>query len=244
MQDADVVILGEVHDNPEHHRLQAEAVAALQPAALVFEMIPAALSAEADALHRRGAGRAEMAAALAWQEGGWPPFEDYAPIFEAAPQARIWGAGAPREDVRRAFSEGAAHVFGADAARFGLDQPLAAEEQAARETLQDDAHCNAMPPEMLGGLVAAQRYRDARFAQAVLTALEATGGPVVLITGNGHARTDWGVPAALAQAAPDLAVFARAHLEIPPEDTPPFDDWRVTAAAEREDPCAAFRSGD
>ena len=35
----DVVVLGEVHDNPAHHAHQARAVAAIRPAALVFEMI-------------------------------------------------------------------------------------------------------------------------------------------------------------------------------------------------------------
>ena len=45
-RDADIVVLGEIHDNPEHHRVQAEIVAALAPAALVFEMIPQELEAE------------------------------------------------------------------------------------------------------------------------------------------------------------------------------------------------------
>ena len=36
---ADVVLLGEIHDNPEHHLRQAEAIASLSPAAVVFEML-------------------------------------------------------------------------------------------------------------------------------------------------------------------------------------------------------------
>ena len=39
---ADIVLLGEIHDNPEHHANQAAIVRALQPAALVFEMFPQA----------------------------------------------------------------------------------------------------------------------------------------------------------------------------------------------------------
>ena len=35
----DVVILGEIHDNPAHHEVQAERVADIQPRALVFEML-------------------------------------------------------------------------------------------------------------------------------------------------------------------------------------------------------------
>ena len=42
---ADVVLLGEVHDNPAHHAFQAEAVAYLAPRALVFEMLTPAQAA-------------------------------------------------------------------------------------------------------------------------------------------------------------------------------------------------------
>ena len=35
----EIVVLGEIHDNPDHHLNQARAVAALDPAALVFEML-------------------------------------------------------------------------------------------------------------------------------------------------------------------------------------------------------------
>jgi len=42
---ARIVFLGEVHDNPHHHRNQARAVAATGPAALVFEMLSPAQAA-------------------------------------------------------------------------------------------------------------------------------------------------------------------------------------------------------
>ena len=38
---AEIYILGEIHDNPDHHRVQAEAVAEIAPAALVFEQLTA-----------------------------------------------------------------------------------------------------------------------------------------------------------------------------------------------------------
>ena len=47
---ADIVVLGEIHDNPRHHEIQAEIVQALQPAAIVFEMIPQAMEDEVNAL--------------------------------------------------------------------------------------------------------------------------------------------------------------------------------------------------
>lgn len=236
---SDVVILGEVHDNPQHHRNQAHAVAALAPHALVFEMLTPDQAARVTPALRQDA--AALGEALEWEASGWPDFEDYYPIFTAAPEAQIYGGALDRAEVRRAFEDGAARVFGPEAVRFGLDQPLPQDEQEEREALQHRAHCDALPPEMLPGMVAAQRLRDAVLSQAVIEAYAATGGPVVLISGSGHARTDWGVPALLALAAPELSVFSVGQTENAPEGDVPYDLLIVTDPAPRPDPCASFR---
>ncbi len=242
---ADVVILGEVHDNPLHHQNQARAVAAIKPAALVFEMLTREQAARVNANNRRSMATLEKA--LGWNGTGWPDFSQYYPIFAAAPNARIFGAALPRAEVRRAVSKGATTVFGAvfgvDATKFGLDQKLATPEQSAREAGQMEAHCNALPTSLLGGMVEAQRLRDASLARAVLTARKLTGGPVVVITGNGHARNDWGVPALLKKAVPGLSVLSLGQMESAPEQPAPYDLYLVTKPAERPDPCAVFRKG-
>lgn len=234
---ADVVILGEVHDNPEHHANQARAVAALQPRALVFEMLTP------DAAARTPADRSDapaLAAALGWEGSGWPDFALYHPIFLAAPKARIFGGEVPRDQARLALAQGAAAVFGADAAAYGLDQPLPADGARAREDEQFAAHCGAMPRTMMPGMIEAQRLRDAVLARAVLQAMAATGGPVAVVTGSGHARKDRGIPAALANAALGLSVLAIGQLEADPGTDAPFDLWLVTDPVPRDDPCDAF----
>lgn len=239
---ADVVILGELHDSPVHHLNQAQAVAALAPSALVFEMLSPGQVQGLTELEREDAET--LGAALNWAESGWPDFEMYWPIFAAAPGVPLIGAALPRTLVRGSVAKGPAASFseaGGDPVRFGLDQPLPPGQQADREAMQMSAHCDALPEAMLPGMVGAQRLRDAAFAETVLDALEAHGPPVVLITGNGHARTDWGVPWYLALAAPQVSVFALGQLEERPDDPPPFDGWIVTAPTERDDPCAAFQ---
>ncbi|MDH2325341.1 ChaN family lipoprotein [Cereibacter sp. SYSU M97828] len=218
---ADVVILGEVHDNPVHHQHQAIAVAALNPSALVFEMLTPKQARAYDGTWD----------SLGWT---WPHPEMYRPIFEAS-DAPIFGGDPGREVIRRAMTEGAVAVFGADAARFGLaDAP---EDQAALEAEQQAAHCNALPEAALPGMVEAQRLRDAELARAVIAAHAETGGPVVLIAGSGHARLD-AVPAVLAKAAPDLRVLSIGQVEG--TGAQPFDLWLTAPAPDREDPCAAF----
>lgn len=234
---ADVTILGEVHDNGLHHLAQAAAIAAIKPKAVAFEM----LSAEQAALITSELllDQAALKAALKWDDSGWPDFALYYPVFAALGDAKIYGAARSRDQVRRAFGEGAAGVFGEGAQRLGLDQPLPDDQLARRTQEQFEAHCEAMPLEMMGGMVEAQRFRDAAFSDVVLQA--ATDGPVVLIAGNGHARSDWAVPFMLKIAAPELSVLSVGMLEQPVTDAPPYDLWLQTEAAEREDPCLAFK---
>lgn len=234
-----VAVLGEVHDNPAHHAVQAATVAALRPAAIVLEMATAEEAAAAAAVDRADA--AALAAALGWPGSGWPQFAMYHPVLAAAPAARLYGAEVEGGEARRAVAEGAAAVFGPGAALWGLDRPLAAAEQAAREDEQFVAHCEAMPREMMGGMVEAQRLRDAHLARAALQALRDTGGPVAVITGSGHARKDWGIPALLALADPGVTVLSLGQMEADPGTQAPFDLWIVSDPVPRGDPCAALQ---
>ncbi|MCA8882413.1 MAG: ChaN family lipoprotein [Rhodobacteraceae bacterium] len=237
---ADIVLLGEVHDNAAHHLNQAAVLRALRPAAVVFEMLT---DAQARIANSSGLAGADLAAALDWSTSGWPAFDLYAPVFAALGDARVYGMAVSRDDVRAVFDQGPAAVFGADAGQYGLDAPLPADQQAARQDLQREAHCDALPADLLPGMVAAQRLRDAAFARTALRALAETGGPVAVITGIGHARRDWGMPLYLARAAPDVTVLSLGQIERgggDADDAPPYDLWLLTGAAERDDPCASF----
>jgi uncharacterized iron-regulated protein len=234
-RDAQIVVLGEQHDNPAHHIRQAEWTAALAPAAVVFEMLtPAQAARVADGW----ADQADFDALTGWSQTGWPSLDMYYPIFSAAPDATIYGAGVTREQIAEQLgSPLTSHPL---AGAYGLDILPDPAEQAAREALQARAHCDALPEEMLPMMVDAQRLRDLVLADAALRALRDTGGPVVVITGNGHARADWGMPALLANAAPDVAVFAVAQGEDGAEVHGVFALSLDAPAPERGDPCAAF----
>ncbi len=236
----DVFVLGEVHDNPAHHRNQARALRAIAPSAVVYEMLqPQHVEALPDDL----TDRAAVEAATEWEARGWPDFSMYHPLFTAAPEARIYAGDVPRAVVMQSMQDGAAAAFGAEAARFGLTTPYPPDVQAEREQHLLAAHCFAMPAEAMGSMVEAQRLRDAVLAQAALTALAETGGPVAVITGVEHARTDIGVPALIRGAQPGVTVLSIGQVEQVPTGRPPHHLWIVTdGVADRGDPCASFGS--
>jgi len=248
LRTADIAVLGEVHDNPVHHARQARLVRALHPGGIAFEMEPSASEEGIQVFLSQGGARDRIGPAIGWKRLGWPDWAMYAPVFEAARGAYVAGGGVARSDLRLAIKVGAGVAYGRGADSLGLGLAL---DPATRTEIEDEmiaAHCNKLPRSAARGMVEAQRLRDARFAAAAYRALVAGGGKrAVLITGNGHARTDRGVPAYLRRVAPELRVLSVGQLELAPGADPveaarglPYDFVWFAAPAERDDPCAAF----
>jgi uncharacterized iron-regulated protein len=254
------VLLGEKHDNADHHRLQAwllrELIARGRRPAVGFEMFE---TTDAPAIARYLAAAPRDAAGLGdavnWGRSGWPPWELYRPIAAAALDAGlpIVATNLPRTVARTLSRQGVAGVDPALAARLGLDRPLPPERQAPMASEIRDAHCGQIPESMVGGMVAAQRARDAQIARSLAEAATADGG--VLIAGAGHVRTDRGVPVDLAALAPGARVLSVAFVEVGDDRqepgsyaerfgvaTLPFDFVWFTPRVEDRDPCERFRT--
>lgn len=253
-----VLLLGEIHDNPAHHRLQAEAIAALADAgrdpAIVFEMIPADFAGRLQAqLASAPDDAAALGAALEWEARGWPDWRIYEPIARVALDANldILPGDLPGETVRSLSSEGLAALPAEEQARLGLDVPLAAGDAARLAETLRAAHCDLLPEAAIAPMQAVQRARDGALARAIV---EAPGSNRVLIAGAGHVRRDWGVPAILARLAPELETLSVAFVEVEAGKTDPaaylpeadgaepvYDLLVFTERTAREDPCAALR---
>jgi uncharacterized iron-regulated protein len=228
-----IVLLGEVHDHPQQHALRAEAFAALLATgarpALVMEQFDRERQAELDAL--RAAQPAVDADTLIARAGGsgwhWP---FYRPFIELALRhgLPIVAANVSREEARAVMREGLA-ARGFDAA---VPEPVL----AGLAALVEDGHCGQVGGALARRMALAQVARD----QAMARALEAHAQRgAVLLAGNGHVRTDVGVPVWLTTAT-------RARSEAigvveAGDPTPAFDRRVVTPPHPRGDPCAAFR---
>ncbi len=226
-----VVLLGEVHDNPLHHRLRLEALTAALEGdrsgryrpALLMEQFDRERQPQIERARREKPGDADHLIGLAapaparpggqgWNWSFYEPFVELALRFDLP----IVAANLSRADLMRVAQQGFAAVFGMDEMRrLGLDR--------------------ALPAALLPAMARAQIARDAYMA---LKIDEHRTRGAVLLAGNGHVRRDIGVPRWLALAT---GVQAVGYLEAPADAADPrYTRVVVTAPAERPDPCAAF----
>ena len=249
-------LLGERHDQPEHHQFQAWLLRRMietgRRPAVAFEMLD---TTQATALARHLAASPRDAAglgdAVGWGASGWPAWRLYQPIAESALTAGlpIVAANLP-PTVARAVARGDLNALDPTLVRrHALDRPAPA--QAEMEDEIRAAHCGVLGDALVSGMVTAQRARDAEMAER-LVAGQRDGA--VLIAGAGHVRTDRGVPRALAALVPDARVASVAFVEVAdgwtaPADYAarfgatrlPFDYVWFTARADNVDPCARMR---
>ena len=235
LSDADVIFLGEIHDNPYHHQNQATIIAALNPSAVVFAVLSTAQAEKVRDLKISIAQ--DLDSKIGWTQSGWPTMEIYFPIFQALGKAIPYGASQPHFVVMQAFENGAALSLGSVGTLFGLEIPLDEDTLRARISLQFLAHCSKIPREIMFNMIEVQRMRDAALADAALTALRQTGGPVIVITGNGYARNDWGAPMMVKHADKTIKIVSLGHLEGSTGNPGHYDYALVTPTIERDDPC-------
>jgi uncharacterized iron-regulated protein len=254
------VLLGEKHDNADHHRIQAWLVQALlrrgRRPAVAFEMFTTDQSEALQshlAAHPRDANG--IAAAVDWVKSGWPDWQMYRPIAQAALDVGVpvLAANPSRLTVRRVAREGLKALASETRRHLGLDEPLPAAMIEAMRAEVIESHCGMIPEAMTGGMVDAQAARDAHMANVMARAGAEPGGDgVVLIAGDGHVRTDRGVPWHLRRLALGRSIAAVGVFEVREGESDPvdyleqrdaadaFDVLWFTPRVDDRDPCEKF----
>jgi uncharacterized iron-regulated protein len=250
-----LVLLGERHDNGEHHQVQARVLRGLVRAgrrpAVAWEMLTsaeeAALARHLQAHPRDAAG---WGAAVRWNARGWPEWALYRPIAEVALEARLpmVAAGVDRQELMR-MAHGAVSPGTRPVAEPCETLPPAALASLASSIRA--SHCGHASARMVQMMTRAQAHRDAFMARRLIAAGAHHGA--VLIAGGEHARQDRGVPhyvrwfashtvasvglMEVVRGREDPASYAPAEAGL----RPPFDFLWFTLRADNEDPCATFR---
>lgn len=257
---ADFVLLGEKHDNPDHHLLQAEVLRGLiavgRRPAVGFEMFGLDdATAIADHLALAPDDAAGLGRAVGWEKRGWPEWTMYQPIAEAALEARlsIVATNLPSSAARRMRSGGLAALEPRAIHELGLHRPLSQELHARMSADLRESHCGYVSGEGVEMMIGVQRARDAQMAQSLIAA--GGSGGAILVAGAGHVRNDYGIPVYLAAMAAGKRVVSIAFVEVDPRKTgphdyaPPYSHGRLpfdyvwfTPRVDDEDPCEKFKA--
>jgi len=267
-----IVLLGEMHDNAEHHRVRGDilwprndrlvSTRNLRPAA-VFEHIRTSQQAQLDRFHEKAARSRRLWRApdllkeLDWESSGWPPGKAFEPLFDGALWAKlpIHPGNAPRDRTRALARGDEVGVTPAEKARLDLARAMPEPLLQALATELEASHCGVVPASAFGGMSLAQRYTDAHMAGILVDTADGQGG-AFLLAGNGHVRTDRGVPWYLRRLAPQRKMASVMLLEVEDGKTDasayvprsPDGAWAAdyvvfTPRHARPDPCEKMRQG-
>lgn len=230
LADVDHVLIGERHDNPDHHALQRWLLQALaqrrEQGSLLLEMLnPGQQKSVARVQESIGRGQwpADLPEALEWQKG-WD-WGLYAPVVEYA--------------LAQPYPMLAANLDRAEIADIYRRKPqltgAAAAEPVQKQLLLQIrvSHCDMLPEAQLPAMLAVQQQRDRRMAEQ----LNAAPKPAVLLAGAFHVRRDLGVPLHLANRDTQVLILAEVGETLSAEQG---DFVWFTPAQPQQDHCAEF----
>ncbi len=225
------VLVGEKHDNPDHHALQLWLLKRLharrEQSTLVMEMLAPAQQQLVDTLQREPLPEdPQLAHQLNWNEG-WD-WMMYGPLVR-------WGLTYPQRLQSANLDRGRMLDL------YRRPEPLSeVYDAAAREKLtviMRDAHCGKLPEAHVPAMLSIQQARDRRMGEALLGAAP----PAMLLAGSFHARRDLGVPLHWPhlEPAPLVVILNEAGGEMPGIEQADFV-W-MTPATPARDYCQDFR---
>lgn len=230
------VLVGEQHDNPDHHALQlwlSRELAAQRPqGSVLMEMLNPSQQAkveQAQAQTHAGQPPADAYAALAWQPGwGWGLYGALVQYQLRQPYPLL-SANLDRDEIMQIYQE------------RPVLQGQASTAKAVQEKLQEDireSHCGLLPDSQIPAMLAVQQQRDRRMAERLAAAPQ----PALLLAGAFHVRKDLSVPLHLADLGAGEGNLVLILAEVGKEPAVGSADYVwYTAANVPEDHCAKLR---
>ena len=245
------LLLGEKHDNPDHHALQLRALDHVLKTNTVSTVSFEMMSSEQQPLLQelsayRQSSLEQVNEYLQWDNEGWD-WDYYGPLLHSAMQADVLinAANISNEEMMQ--------VYGAPTAAK-IEGVLDKLTMAALEKDIDESHCGMLPESQFPAMVRVQQARD--FAMAGSLAASSPQQIQVLIAGNYHIRRDLGVPNYLLNRQSSLEedqIVSVAFMEVDGASNNPADYLQqfgsvkaydyiwFTPAVSDEDYCASLR---
>ncbi|MHC8328944.1 ChaN family lipoprotein [Pseudomonas sp. LB1P83] len=227
------LIVGEQHDNRDHHQLQLWLLQALgerrPQGSLLLEMLTPDQQPRVDDVRRASTLPADLPGALNWQSG-WD-WSLYGPIvgFVLTQPYPLLAANLDNPEIRTVYAKPPTLSGSRSNADSVKDELLAQ---------INDSHCGLLPTSQMPAMLAVQQQRDRRMAARLLSAPT----PSLLFAGAYHARKDVGVPIHVLDIGEPQAPTVLMLAEQGGEVTPAMADYVwYTPATPAQDYCAEMR---
>ncbi|MBK5354149.1 ChaN family lipoprotein [Pseudomonas sp. TH41] len=227
------LIVGEQHDNRDHHELQLWLLKSLgerrPQGSLLLEMLTPDQQPRVDEVRHASTPPVDLTGALAWQPG-WD-WDLYGPImrFALTQPYPLLAANLDTLEVRAVYAKPPALSGSRSNASSVRDELL---EQVS------ESHCGLLPQSQMPSMLAVQQQRDRRMAERLLAAPM----PSLLFAGAYHARKDLGVPIHVLDLgrsqAPTVLMLAQQGSEV---SAAMADYVWYTPATPVQDYCAQMR---
>ena len=244
IHEADIVLLGEIHDNPFQHRARADLISKIQNKE--FAIVSEHLVSGSEIAYSGSLLEDLETIGFNKKAWSWPTHEVLYKKFEEF-NLPVFGGDLSKKDINNIY-EGRAlsqsETLTPIIKRSALDSQL-------KDKLLNDlvvGHCGVVEEGLLSFMYKAQRYRDASMAY-----IASKVAPAIVIAGNGHVRRDYGVPQILKKMNPDSNIISIAFLEVDKfsimtdnlikklfKDADTDYIW-LTETVSRVDPCEKFR---
>ena len=227
------LIVGEQHDNRDHHELQLWLLQSLgqrrPQGSLLLEMLTPDQQPRVDDVRHASTPPADLPGALTWQSG-WD-WNLYGPIvrFALTQPYPLLAANLDTPEVRAVYANPPTLSGSRSNAASVKDELL---KQVS------DSHCGLLPTSQMPAMLAVQQQRDRRMAERLLAAPT----PSLLFAGAYHARKDVGVPIHVLDLGEPRAPAVLMLAEQGSEVTPAMADYVwYTPATPPQDYCAQMR---
>lgn len=236
LQGAQAILLGEQHDNPDHQRIERDAVEALvaggRLAALVLEMaeqgqttrgLPATATPE------------DVKGALQWDERAWTWARyEHAVMAAVRGGVPVLGANLPRARMRSSMRD------------VTLDARLDATALQTQQNAIREGHCDALPPSQIGPMTRIQIARDLAMADTLTEVVAQQAKPgqtALLLAGSGHVDKTLGVPRHLKPGLRSVSVILGTGTpQSATEKRAGFDRVWAAGAIPDRDYCEEFKA--
>ncbi|HEX8404104.1 MAG TPA: ChaN family lipoprotein [Duganella sp.] len=240
-----VLLMGEVHDNTQGHRLRYDLLrqrveGGWRPA-IVMEQFD---REDQDLLNKAQKGCLDAQCVIRVVNGARWDWQLYYPVIQLALtyQLPLVAGNLSRADASRVVRDGITATFDPQSVKdYRLDQPLPADLRGAQQKEIMTGHCNMVSDMLIDGMVNAQVARDIWMAKIVR---DQRPRDVVLIAGNGHVRKDIGVGRWINQIQPILTVRSEGFVEGDDGDKNAgrYDQAYKLKTQQRPDPCVKFKT--